>query len=350
MRARAFRLGETPVERALGSILAADARGRDGRVALRKGTLLGEAHRAALAALADTELHLVDLDEGELRQEEVAWRLARAVAGPGTEAQEPRQGQSRVRATRRGLLRVRSAAVRALNALPGLLCFTVPHGQVVLERDEVAGTKATTLATPERVVAEAEAIVRDAGGLVAVAPFARRRVAVLVTDRLQAKGRALVVDAVRRKLRWYGCELVGLSEVADASDAVARQLRADLEAGADLLLVSGANSLDPLDPVFVAIESLGGAVLRTGVPAHPGSMVWVATLAGAPALGIATCSGFGKNTSLDLLLARVLAGEDPGSAADELGHGGLAEGPAAATRFPPYERSSAVEMLQPAET
>lgn len=340
MRARAFRVGESPIERALGSLLAADARGGDGRVALRKGIVLGEAHRTALAELSGHELHLVDLEEGELRQEEVAARLARAIAGAGTQVQEPEQGQSRVRAARRGLVRVRSAAVRALNGLPGLLCFTVPDGQVVLEGDEVAGSKATRLATPEPVVAEAEAIARDAGDVVAVAPFARRRVAVLVTDRLEAKGRGLVVAAVRHKLAWYGCELVGLSETLHAADAVARQLRADLAAGADLLLVSGANALDPLDPVFVAIASLGGAVLRTGVPAHPGSMVWVARLGDAPVLGIATCSGFGKNTALDLLLARVLAGEDPGGAADELGHGGLAEGPAAAPRFPPYERAT----------
>lgn len=349
MRARALRLGEAPLEAALGSVLSADARGGDGRVALRKGTLLGETHRAALLTLAGAELHLVDLDEGELRQEEVAWRLARAIAGPGTAAHRPQQGQSRLRATRRGLLRVESASLRALNALSGLGCFTLTDGQVVLEGDEVAGVKATTLATPEGVVQQAEAIARNVGGILAVSPFARRHVAVLVTDRLEVKGRALVVDAIRRKIDWYGCALVDVSDVAYAADAVARQLRADRDEGADLLLVSGANALDPLDPVLVAIASLGGTLLRAGVPAHPGSMVWVATLEDAPVLGIATCAGFGKNTSLDLLLAQVLAGQEPARAADALGYGGLVEGPAAAGRFPPYERLTGDALPEPVE-
>lgn len=347
MRARAFRPGQDAVERALGSILAADARGRDGHIVLRKGTLLGEEHHAVLLGLAGSELHLVDLDDGELPQEEVARRLAHALAGPGTLVDAPQQGQSRLRAAWRGLLRVDGASIRRLNALPGVLCFTLPDAQVVLEGDEVAGVKGASLATPERVVATAEAIAREAGPVLSVAAFARRSVAVVVTERLEARGRALVAEAVRRKVEWYGSALVGVSEVAHAVEPVARQLRADRERGA-LILVSGANALDPLDPVLVATASLGGAVLRTGVPAHPGSMVWVASLGSATVLGVATCAGFGRNTSLDLVLPRVLAGEDPARAVDELGYGGLVEGPRAAWRFPPYERGRAARALEEA--
>lgn len=348
MRARAFRPGQDAVERALGSILAADARGRDGHIVLRKGTLLGEEHHALLLGLAGSELHLVDLDDGELPQEEVARRLAHALAGPGTLVDAPQQGQSRLRAAWRGLLRVDGASIRRLNALPGVLCFTLPDAQVVLEGDEVAGVKGASLATPERVVATAEAITREAGPVLSVAAFARRSVAVVISERLEARGRALVAEAVRRKVEWYGSALVGVSEVAHAVEPVARQLRADRERGADLILVSGANALDPLDPVLVATASLGGAVLRTGVPAHPGSMVWVASLGSATVLGVATCAGFGRNTSLDLVLPRVLAGEDPARAVDELGYGGLVEGPQAAWRFPPYERGRAARVLEEA--
>ena len=342
MRARRLRVGGEPIERAMGSILAADAHGSDGHVVLRKGTRLGAAHRAALAALAALDgvtLHLVDPEEGELEQDDVARRLARALAGPGAEAEEPAQGQARVRAARRGLLRVRGDAVRAINGLAPLLCFTRPSGQVVFEGDDIAGMKSAALVTSETTLREAEAIARGVPVL-EVATFARRRVAVLVTDRLEATGRAMVAEAVRRKIVWFGSELLGVSEVAHEREAVQGQLRARLAEGADLLLVSGANSLDPLDSVFEAIAGLRGRVDRTGVPAHPGSMVWVGDVSGTPVLGIATCAGFGKNTALDLLLARVLAGGDPARAADELGHGGLVEGPTAIAWFPPYDRGA----------
>jgi hypothetical protein len=333
-----LRLDEGTIERALGSVLAADARGLDGRIALRKGTLLGEPHVAALQGLTGTELHLIDLDVGEIVQDEVARRLGRAIAGPHTEASEPRQGQVRVRATARGVLRVRAAAVRAINELPTLLCFTLPDGQVVLENDEVAGAKGATLASAEQIVREAEAIAHAAGGALEVGAFIPRRVAVLLMDRLDAKGRELVDATIRRKLEWFGCDVVDVSVVSHTTEDLTDQMRAGLARGVELLLISGAGSLDPLDPAFVAIANAGGTVDRAGVPAHPGSMVWVARIREVPVLGIATCSGFGKNTSLDVLLARVLSGEDAAVAARELGHGGLLEGPTSASRFPPYGR------------
>jgi len=338
VRARAVVVTEATVADALGGVLAADARTGDGRVALRKGTLLRDAQRTTLGDLTGVELHLIDLEPGELGQDDAARRLAHALAGPGTGAEAPEQGQARVRATRRGLLRVRVEVIGALNGMAPLLCFTQPDGSVVLEGDDVAGAKAASLGTPGRVLAEAEALIGSAGPPLEVAPFVARRAFVVATERLERRGREMVVAAVRRKIGWYGSALLEVAEVPHQRAAVAAALRQAVEAGADLLLVSGANALDPLDPALAALADLGGEVLRTGVPAHPGSMVWCGRLGAMPVLGIATCAGFGKNTALDLILPRVLAGADLASAIAAIGHGGLAEGPAAAARFPPYDR------------
>ncbi len=339
MRARVFDPTKEQVERAFGGVLAADAHGNDGRVTLRKGMRLTEAHRPALAALHGAALHLIDLDPGELEQDVVARRLAVAVAGPGARAEEPSQGQSRVRAATRGLLRVRVEAVDGVNRLHPLLLFTAGDGSVVDEGDDVAGTKSAALATGERLVAEAERIAATAP-VIRVAPFAKRHVAVIVTDRLEARSRALVRAAVQRKIEWFGSDLASFSEVAHDPKAIASTLDEARAAGAGLMLVSGASSLDPLDAVFVALGSAGGRVERTGVPAHPGSMAWAGIVNDAPVLGIATCAGFGKDTALDLLLARVLAGESPAAAADALGARGLAEGASPGSPFPPYARSA----------
>ena len=339
MRARVFDPAKDPPGRAFGGVLAADVTGPDGHAALRKGTRLTAIHSSALLALAGQALHLIDLDPGELEQDEVARRLAAMVAGPGTRADAPTQGQARVRAATRGLLRTRAEAVTAVNHLHPLLLFAARDGTVVAEGDDIAGAKSAALATEERLVAEAERIAR-AAPILSVAPFAPRRVAVVVTDRLESRSRALVREAIRRKIEWFGSELHSFAEVAHESRAIAAKLRDALSAGADLVLFSGASSLDPLDPIFQALEASGGKVERSGVPAHPGSMAWVGSIASVPALGIATCSGFGKDTALDLLLARVFAGESPSDAADALGAGGLVEGSSPGSPFPPYARST----------
>jgi hypothetical protein len=339
VRARVFDPASQPLEQVYGSVLAADVPGADGHDALRKGLRLGATHAAALSALRKP-IHVVDLDPGELEQDAVASRLAAAVAGPGSTIDPPSQGQSRVRAAVRGRVRVRNEAVAAVNRLHPLLLFTAADGRIVAEGDDIAGAKSATLATDEALVVEAELIARSAPVL-AVTAFARRRVGVVVTDRLEPQGRALVRDAIQRKIEWFGSQMTSFSDVAHETAAVTKTLTGVLAGGAELILMSGGSPLDPLDPVLHAIQSSGGRVERTGVPAHPGSMVWVGAIGTTPVLGIATCAGFGKDTALDLLLARVLAGDAPTEAADALGAGGLAEGAAPGSPFPPYPRAKA---------
>ncbi|HEY6958068.1 MAG TPA: hypothetical protein VI814_04520 [Candidatus Limnocylindria bacterium] len=324
----------SPSDQAFGAVLAADVRGADGHDALKKGTRLGPQHRAALGSVSGM-LHLIDLDDDELEQDVVASRLAAAIAGPGTRAEGASQGQARVRATIRGLARVRAEAIVAINARHPLLVFTVRDGKAVAEGTDVAGAKSASLATPRALVAEAEAIAA-AAPVVTISPFVARSVGVVVTDRLEPRGRALVHDAIEKKIRWFGSRLIAFSDVAHDPVAIADALRACRADGADLVLLSGVSPLDPLDPGILALERDGGGIVRSGVPAHPGSMVWVGALPAFPVLGVASCAGFGKDTALDLLLARVLAGERPADAADALGVAGLADGSAADSPFPPY--------------
>ena len=75
------------------------------------------------------------------------------------------------------------------------------------------------------------------------------------------------------------------------------------------MLTAGSASTDPSDPFFEAIDRLGGRVVRHGVPAHPGSMLWLARVGGADILGLPTCGAYSKATAADLLLPRLLSGE-----------------------------------------
>ena len=106
----------------------------------------------------------------------------------------------------------------------------------------------------------------------------------------------------------------------------------------DVVLTAGGRSTDPLDPFYVAIERLGGEVVRHGVPAHPGSMLWLARVGRTAVLGLPTCGAYSKATAADLVLPRLLTGERPSrSLVSGLGHGGLLTRDQR-FRFPPYAR------------
>lgn len=298
---------------------------------IRKGTILDARHIDLLRAFA--EVHVAELEPGDLHEDEAGRRLAEALAALGPFTLEgPRQSQYRLLAGARGLLRVNAPLLGKLNALSGVAVFTLFDGQAVEVGEEVAGCKVTPVAVPEQVVREA-AYMASEFRVIELLPFLPLRTAVVVTEKLGARSRSMFSAAVGRKLGWYGASLLGVAEVARRREAVAEAYRDATAADAELILFAGASSIDPLDPAYSELARAGGELIRFGMPAHPGSMLWMGRLQNATVLGIASCAGFGKNTSLDLVLPFVFSGSPIDLAS--LGHGGLVE-VSAGRRFPSY--------------
>src|SRR5207247_3440050 len=138
---------------------------------------------------------------------------------------------------------------------------------------------------------------------------------------------------------------LGVRFTADAA-GVAAELRALAGEGAELLIVAGASALDPLAPVFSALAMLGARMERHGVPAHPGSLLWLARWEGRTVLGMPTCGMFSQATTFDLVLPRLLTGEEIANHdIAALGHGGLLSREMA-YRFPPYRAGAARAELE----
>ena len=80
---------------------------------------------------------------------------------------------------------------------------------------------------------------------------------------------------------------------------------------------------------------------RHGVPAHPGSLLFLARIGERPVLGMPTCGMFSQATTFDLVLPRLLAGERLDNVAlAAMGQGGLMSSESA-WRFPPYRQNAA---------
>ncbi len=325
MRAFRLRAAEIKAERVSGRVLTHDL-----GPGLRKGLVLSPEHLDALRRVP--EVHLVELEPGDVHEDEAARRLGAAIAGPGLDVGEPVQSQVRLVASRRGLARVERAAVERLNHVPAVEVFTLFDGQAVDAGEEVAGAKVTPVAVPGELVRRAEAV----GVAVRVDGFRPLRTLVVVTERLRAKARAAFAAAVTRKLGWYGADLLAVREVARTGETVRAAYLEAAAAAAELVLFAGASSIDPLDAAYSELSAAGGELVRQGTPAHPGSMLWLGRLGSAVVLGVASCAGFGRNTSLDLVLPLVFAyGECGEEDLVALGYGGLIEA-GAGRRFPPY--------------
>ena len=303
-----------------------------------------------LAAFATAELPepvtsvaVLILEADDLHEDEAAVRLADAVAGAGLTRRGPFQSRVDLVAAHDGVLHIRVTDLERLNRLDPLEIFTRLDGSIVAAGDLVASVKVAPHVVDGSIVAAGARIAGDGQRpLVRVAPFRPMRVGVVVKESLRAADRPRFEASVRVKVESLGSLVLAIEYVADEDDAVRAALevlvRGRGRARANVVLTAGGRSTDPSDPFFSAIEGLGGRIVRHGVPAHPGSMLWLARVGRTAILGLPTCGAYSKATAADLLLPRLLTGEPPTlRTVSHLGHGGVLSREMR-FRFPPYAR------------
>jgi hypothetical protein len=317
--------------------------------ALRKGARLDPATAGRLIAAAragelSEPVRVALLEPGDLHEDEAAERLARAAAGAGLALEAPRQSRLDLVARWDGVVHVQVESLRRLNTLDPLEVFTLYHGQAVAAGEVVASVKVAPHVVPNALVRAGEAVAREAPPLVDVRPYVPLEVAAIAEEALSGGAFERFEAGVRLKVEALGSRFVGTTVVGnpdpgaaehDAREALERLVR---DRGVLVVLVGGVSAGDPLSPFFAALESLGGRVLRRGVPAHPGSMIWLAELDGSRLLGLPQCGMFSMATAADLVLPRLLTGEAL-TAVDlaDLAHGGVL-GREMRFRFPDYAR------------
>ena len=340
MRVERVTPGKRAPARLAGSILSRDLTVAGQRWAKGRRLTADDLLARAGADTADPVSVLI-LEGGELHEDEAALRLAAAVAGPGLKVRGPAQSRVDLVAEAHGVANVRVGDLERVNRIDPLEVFTVFDGQIVAPGELVASVKvAPHVVDASTVDAGARLAGFGSNPLVWVAPFVPRRVGVLVKETVRATARERFETSVRAKVEGLGSTIVSIEYVDDDPDAVESAM-ADLVRGADaveLILTAGTASTDPLDPCFVAIAALGGRVVRRGVPAHPGSMLWLARIGRTAIVGLPTCGAYSKATAADLLLPRLLSGEDASErTVAKLGHGGILTR-SQRFRFPAYAR------------
>jgi len=346
------------VTEAIGMVLAHDIteirkdefKGR----AFKKGHIVREEDIEHLQRLGKEYLYVLTLSENEMHEDDAAYALACALMGEGVAIKEaPKEGKITIVAERDGLLRVKLDALLQFNSLGEVMCASLHTHTVLKKGDVVAATRAVPLVVKRSMVEEAVNIAKSAGGVFEVRELMRPRAGVVITGNEIYYGR--IEDAfapvIRKKIEEYKGEIIGIYFAPDDEDYITQRLRELVDAGADLLIITGGMSVDPDDVSRFAIRKLGARDITYGSAVLPGAMFLVAylekesmrsgsvsdmTVQGKgtepqkrggktiPILGVPACGMYHKTTVFDLIFPRVLAGERIGRRElAELGHGGL---------------------------
>src|SRR5262249_12121799 len=163
-----------------------------------------------------------------------------------------------------------------INCVEHVSLYTWFDGQVVDAGDEVGASKVTPLAVPEATLRQVERVARDHAPVVDVAPFQPHVVGMVVSEQLDARSRSRFHASIPDGLAWFGSALLGTGYGDPDGAQVAAAVRELLGAGATLVLTGGGNAIDPADPMLGALQELDLPLEKHGVPAHPGSMLWLA--------------------------------------------------------------------------
>ncbi|MEW5918547.1 MAG: hypothetical protein AB1762_19245, partial [Gemmatimonadota bacterium] len=298
---------------AIGAVLTQDVRDHHGRIALAKGSPLSADSIAHLLTLDWDELHAIRLDADDVHEAEAGVRLVRAAAGREVKVGAMTAGHWPLCAATRGVVHVNVAALREINALDGIALYSLFDGQVVDENETVARGKIIPFAISDAALQRVESLARMHGGVVHIRRFVPWTVGVVIQESLGERATQRAQAVLAEKLAWFGSALLTPRVVSPTADDIEVALRAHLDAGARLLIVAGSRAMDPLDPVFQALATLGARFERRGVPAHPGSLLWIARLGAGedevPIIGLPSCGLFSQASVFDLLLPRILSGE-----------------------------------------
>ncbi|MBU4234537.1 MAG: molybdopterin-binding protein [Proteobacteria bacterium] len=295
--------------------------------AFRKGHTVCDEDLCRLQRLGKNHLYLIDLEADEIHENEAAALLAGALAGAGIAWENnPREGKINLCAAWDGLLQVDVQALSAFNLVDEVMCATLHNHTLVKQGELVGGTRALPLVMKRVAIQRAAAIASQNGGVVSVKPLQKTRAGLVITGNEVYHG--LIQDrfapTLTGKIEALGSEVAALEFAPDDAEAIARAIRAHLQRGCNLLLLSGGMSVDPDDVTRHGIRLAGATEMHYGAAVLPGAMFLVAYLGKVPLLGVPACALHHRSTALDLVLPRILAGEHIGkSELAFLGHGGL---------------------------
>lgn len=318
------------VNKAVGMVLGHDMTkvvpGEFKGVAFARGHVIREEDIPELLSMGKEHIYIMEPGENMVHEEDAALRIAQAAAGDAFELTKPHEGRINIKTKVRGLLKVNVPLLNEINAIGGIIFATQHSGTVCEMGTAVAGTKIIPLYIDGDKLKKLENLCRSKGKAIDILPLPAKKVGVVITGSEVFKGRIKdkFGDTIRKKVEALGSTVNRQQIVDDKKEMIAGAVKEMKANGSDVIVVCGGLSVDPDDVTVDGIKKSGAKLITYGAPVFPGSMFLYALLRGTPVLGAPACVIHNEFTIIDVVLPRVLAGEElKKKDITAFGHGGL---------------------------
>lgn len=296
----------------------------------RKGHVVTEEDIPLLLSMGKEHLYVWEMNGNMLHEDDAAAVLAHICTGGSSmfELTPPKEGKIEIIAACDGLLKIDRGKLDAVNSLGEMMIATV-HGDFPVKKgDKLAGTRIIPLVIGKEKMERAKALA-GAEPVLSILPVKAVRYGIVTTGSEVYKG--LIEDkfgpVLKAKMDEYHCEFVRQIILDDDRKKITNAVM-DLAKECDVVLVSGGMSVDPDDMTPGAIKDTGAMIVSYGAPVLPGAMFLLSYLdiegRTVPVMGLPGCIMYARRTIFDLVLPRVLAGEElTANDLSSYGEGGL---------------------------
>ncbi len=295
----------------------------------RKGHVITEQDIPQLLELGEEHVYVLSLEPGEIHEDEAGTRIARAMADPTLELTEPSESRVDIKAKTSGLLKINVPLLSDINSIDEVIVATLHNNSICQPGMRLAATRIIPLFTAESKVKEVEDLCQERDKVIQVKPFTKTKVGLVITGNEVYNG--LIQDkfseVIARKAKSFGASINHKVFAPDDTDMISRAMLEARDKGSEVIIVCGGMSVDPDDVTPEGVRQAGTKIVSYGAPIIPGTKFMCAQWDNIPVLGAPACVIYDPATALDLILPRVLAGEQI-SYQDivDIGHGGLCLG------------------------
>lgn len=301
------------VEDAVGETLCHDITVVQGdrRVApFKRGHILTQADVPKLLDIGKKTIFVWEENAGKIHEDDAAMRLAAMAPVEGAHYTEPSEGKTLLISDMRGLFRVDTELLRKINSVGDITISTIADHYPVEATKCLAGLRIVPLVTDEEQIISAEKLCAGKK-LFDIKPYRHLKVGIIITGSEIFNGRIQdrFEPVIRKKLADYPCDILGLTFCDDELPMLEDAIKKYVDAGADLIIMTGGMSVDPDDLTPTAIAAAGAEVITHGVPSQPGNMFMLAYLGDVALAGVPGAAVHSKITVFDIVLPQIFTGE-----------------------------------------
>ena len=305
-----MKFGEVSVSGAEDAILAHTTRGAT--FTLKKGHRLTRDDCQVLVQSGLKHVSVVQLEDGDIHEDDAAARIAQIVTGPGISPSAAFTGRCNLLADGSGLVRIDSSAVNRLNAIDESITIATLSDLAKAEPGQTVATiKIIPFAVSTETMERVQDVLADIQSIVELVPFQSLSVSIINTTLPALKESVLekTTDLTTRRVASVGGQVKSVLRCAHDESAVAETVKRALKQDPGLVLIVGASvTVDRADVVPAGLIRAGGELVHFGMPVDPGNLMLLADCDSVPVLVLPGCARSPKLNGIDWMLERFSAG------------------------------------------